>query len=332
MTARFFTITDSRFFVGTVGLLNSLRLTGNDEELVVLDRGLTPEQRERLNPHVTLFDLPDEIEASAYAVKPYPARMDVGGIVVVIDSDVIVTNRLEPYYRAAGDGKICMFPSHFSAEWRFFEEWSEIFGLAAPLRRDQPYLAAGYLAISMEKWPSFFERWWKACELLPTPPPPRDDTSPLGQLDQDALNAILMSEIPADAIEELPAFEFNLSLVKVVDEKTLACRDASGAVPLLHTTRSPKVWQPEGWRHVEGITRAFVRLMPRVLFADDVPLNLSRREVPVWLRGGIPSRVLARTISAYNHMPWVLRRTRRIPARTVREARGLIASLRKSET
>ena len=35
---------DHRFFLGTVALLNSLRLTGNVGELVVLDAGLTAER------------------------------------------------------------------------------------------------------------------------------------------------------------------------------------------------------------------------------------------------------------------------------------------------
>src|SRR3954447_2697181 len=56
----FYTIANAPFFPGLVGLLNSLRLSGNEGELVVLDRGLTAEQRARLEPHVRLVQLTEE--------------------------------------------------------------------------------------------------------------------------------------------------------------------------------------------------------------------------------------------------------------------------------
>src|SRR6187551_3977245 len=57
--ATFYTIADAGFFPGLVALLNSLRLTGNAGELVALDRGLTPAQRELLAGHVSVVDLPE---------------------------------------------------------------------------------------------------------------------------------------------------------------------------------------------------------------------------------------------------------------------------------
>jgi hypothetical protein len=56
----YYTIANSPFFPGLVALLNSLGLTGNRGELVVLDRGLEEEQRELLAPHATVVKLPDE--------------------------------------------------------------------------------------------------------------------------------------------------------------------------------------------------------------------------------------------------------------------------------
>ena len=50
-TATYYTITDEPFFVGTVALLNSLRLTGHEGEFVALDCGLTPTQQRRLAQH-----------------------------------------------------------------------------------------------------------------------------------------------------------------------------------------------------------------------------------------------------------------------------------------
>ena len=50
----YYTIANAPFFPGLVALLNSLRLSGNAGELVVLDRGLEEEQRELLEPHAPL--------------------------------------------------------------------------------------------------------------------------------------------------------------------------------------------------------------------------------------------------------------------------------------
>ena len=140
-STRFFTITDSRFFIGTVALLNSIRLTGHVGEFVVLDRGLTEDQRELLAPHAVLFELPDEIE-DPYLVKPFPALAPFDGIVVLVDSDIVVTDSLEPILAAASTGKICVFPDPPGDYWRWFPEWRDIFELTAPLRRE-PYMNAG---------------------------------------------------------------------------------------------------------------------------------------------------------------------------------------------
>jgi hypothetical protein len=56
----FHTVSDNAFFPETVALLNSLRLTGNNGPLVVLDHGLTQAQRERLAPLGTIVALPTE--------------------------------------------------------------------------------------------------------------------------------------------------------------------------------------------------------------------------------------------------------------------------------
>ncbi len=54
--ATFYTVTDAEFFPGTVALLNSLRLMGHREPLVVLDDGSATEQRERLDRVAAVVD------------------------------------------------------------------------------------------------------------------------------------------------------------------------------------------------------------------------------------------------------------------------------------
>src|SRR6266508_2253741 len=58
--AGFYCVADRRYFLGAVGLVNSLRLVGHDEPIYLLDCGLTVEQRELLAPHVTLVAAPTE--------------------------------------------------------------------------------------------------------------------------------------------------------------------------------------------------------------------------------------------------------------------------------
>jgi hypothetical protein len=326
-SARFFTIADAGYFAGTVALLNSLRLTGHEHELIVLDRGLTGPQRDALDGQATLYELPDERIVHPNFVKPFPARMELRDVVVLIDSDMIVTTSLEPILERAAGGKICAFPNHYSDLWRRFDGWSELFGLAAPLRSEM-YLNGGFIAASVDHWPTFFRRWWEACERAEAHFVSARDPELVAQWDQDPLNAILMSEVPREAVEVLPAYEWHLDRVEIEDELTLRCRAGEQLQPLLHTPRTPKVWQPGGWRHVEYQTRAYVRLMPRVLFGEDVALRLSPSELPFWVRPGPLSRLTASTIRGYNGLPDVFRRARRAPRRVLRETRQLVTRLR----
>lgn len=328
---RFFTISDAAYFPGTVALVNSLKLTGHDQRVVVLDRGLTETQRRRLSAIVDVVDLPSSAPSDSYLVKPYPALLGVAGVVVLIDSDMIVTDSLQPILERAASGQICAFPNHPSALWRTFSEWHDLFDLEQPLRR-QPYLNAGFVAVSVDRWPRFLDRWWSACAGIPERCAGLADPEPLAQLDQDALNAILMSEIPATSVEILPSYEWHLGRVEIVDESRLVCVANGAHQPLLHTPRTPKVWQARGWRHVEPSTRAYVELMPRVLFWRDLPIRVTPDEVPLWLRPGRLSRVSAAGMAAVNGTPWVLRKAQRIPHRAARELRRGVGFLRSVGT
>lgn len=315
--ARFFTVSDDRFFVGTVLLLNSLRLTGHDHELVVHDRGLTQAQRARLAEHRVVFEQEDDPSANPYLLKPVAPSLDPRGIVVIVDSDMVVTSSLQPILSSAAAGKICVFPDHPSDLDRWFPQWSEVFGLDAPLRR-KTYSNAGFLAFSADRWPDFLGRWIRACERIPVRSSPPDDAEPFGQLDQDALNAILMSEIPDEAVEQLPGYEWNMRNVLLEDARTLTCVADGRRQPLLHTPAMPKLWQAEGWRRVER--GAYVELVPRLLFAEDVPVALAPSEVPFWIRPR--SRVAVLVLRGYNRTPWILRKVSRIPHRALRELRA----------
>jgi len=318
LDARFFTITDSAFFVGTVVLLNSLRLTGHRHELVVLDRGLSADQRETLAPHVTFVDLTADGHGDPFLVKPFPAQLEPDGIVILLDSDMAVTGSLEPVIALAAAGKVCVFPDHPADLRRWFADWHELFDLSAPLRRHD-YLNAGFVAVSADRWPELFPRWWRACEEVAVRREALADPEPLAQLDQDALNAILMSEVPEGAVEQLPAYEWDLRRVSVGDPETLACFAGDRPQPVLHAWMRPKVWQ--GRERV--LANAYERLVPRILFGEDVAVRIDPSDVPVWLRPGRRARLALRALAAYNELPEVATRARRAPRRALRELRAL---------
>ena len=329
MTARFYTLCDSGFFVGAVALLNSLRLTGHESELVVLDCGLTDDQRRTLeSAGVTVVRTQDE--ATAYFLKPYPAVLDPDGVVVVIDSDMAITDSLDAILAKAADGDVCIFPDHPTDHRRWFAEWHELFALRAPLRRGT-YMNAGFMAVSAERWLWLLKRWRELCMRIPALSEELGRPESLAQRDQDALNALLMSEVPAEHVDLLPQYELDLRRVVVRDPESLLCVADGRRQPILHLALSPKVWQPGGWRHV-GLNAAYVRLLPRLLFGPDVPVRLAPEDVPFWLRPGRGARIAVRVLSPLSRFRTVPARARRAPHRLLREARRLLAAVRPGRT
>jgi hypothetical protein len=297
--ATFYTIANSRFFVGAVALLNSLRLVGHAEPLVVLDAGLAPGQRRLLEGHARIVSLPDGVAHDAYLSKPYPHLAGAEGVVALIDSDVIVTRPLGEALEAAAAGKICLYPEHHESRGRFFASWAEALSLREPLRRE-PYMGGGFVVLSVDRWPGFLERWWEACGRVPPGQHfGRDMEQPFWAGDMDALNALLMSEVPPGSVETLPEDDVvlwdELPSVRVVDAATLDCRRPSGLRPaMLHYSFSPKPWEPKAWLRVRD--DSFCRLLPRVLFGDDVALRLDPRAVPVWVRPERGGRAVLRAL------------------------------------
>lgn len=300
MRATYCTVADSAFFPGVVALLNSLRLTGADGRFVVLDLGLTADQRSVLEEHAEVVDVSETLAANPLLYKPFPARLELDGVVVVIDSDMIVTKPLDDVVRAAELGRICLF-SDESQDDRWFPEWSEAFGLQAPLRRE-PYLNSGCVALSTDRWPGLLQRWWQACSVIPAEGTRARGASwdqPFWDGDQDALNAVLMSEVPEGTVL-LQAQHVTdvMTRVRVEDAGSLACSDRGQPVRLLHHTGSPKPWQPRAWMRVQR--NPYVQLLPRLLFADDLAVRLSPDDVPVWLRPGLLGAVVLRFLDAVN--------------------------------
>lgn len=305
--ASIFTMSSAGYLPGTLALIDSLRTTGFEGEVTVLDTGLTDYERSILERRATVRPLPGDASVHPVLRKPRLRELGPSGVVVVIDSDMIVTRSLDHVVAQAAGGKICLFPDHPSTGDRSFPVWETAFELGAPLRRRR-HLNTGFVAFSVEHWPDLLRRWDEACRKIPPeevfvpvmhePPATRFASRPFWGGDQDALNALLMSEIPEEAIAEQPEdeeiFPARMAEVEVVDEATLECRFRGGSPVLLHYVLSPKPWQPSSRRRVRA--DAYVRLLRRLLRDDpDAPADLPR-----WLQPGAGGRAALRALDTLN--------------------------------
>jgi hypothetical protein len=309
--ATYYTVSDANFFLGTVMLLNSLRVTGNKGKLVVLDVGLEPRQRALLKRHADVVDVPKRIAGSPVSTKPYPYLLDATGTVVVIDSDIVVTGRLDEALDLAHKGRIVATPAWAEARNRWFAEWELTLKLRAPLRREE-WFHNGFIVLEIDHWPNLLERWWELCELVPAEQAFLAN-QPFNAPDADALNALLMSEIPRSALALLPEGDEAFGgHVVIEDVQSLRCTLKGRPTRFLHYWDSPKPWQPRGWLRAGAIP--YAKIMRRLLFAPDVPLRLQPADAPVWLRAGLRGRF---AVMAFGLANWIVGYSaRRLPQPT----------------
>ncbi len=328
--ATFVTVSDSRYFLGTVGLVNSLRLVGHADRALILDAGLESWQRDLLTRACDIVAIPDELHGigrdsrfGRSLLKPYVRELDLTGTVVLIDSDMIVTGPLTDILGEAARGRICAFPAQ-SVPSRWFAEWEQLLDLAAPPRR-QVYVNAGFVALSLDHWTGLIGRWWQACLRFPTvqaqlPPERSLSRNPLAIPDQDALNAILMSEIPEDALAlqdpDLEPTTYHRGTISVVDAETLECVYRGRQTLLLHHLDRPKPWEPSGGARLRF--EAYTELLSRLLDGGSLAISVPPASQPLWLRQGLSGRMSRRALGTLGRLVdrllrarWQLRRRRR---------------------
>ena len=297
---RFFTIADDEHYLGLVALVNSLRLQGHHDPITVLDLGLTPAQCAELGGECDLVRPAPGSPRNPWLLTPQICQARPARVVVYVDSDVIVTEPLGEVLRAARQGAVCAFPD---VRDRWFAEWAEIFGLQKPLRR-QRYVNAGFFAFSTDRHPTLLERWEETCgRIVDRAGTVRDHAfeSPTALADQDALNALLMSEIDPDDFSPLPAAASaegprELAATDVVDAARLVCRRDGSPVMLLHHWGSPKPWQAAAGSNLRQ--NAYLLCLRRLLNGTDVAVRSTQPRVP-WLAPGTRGTVSAQWRSRY---------------------------------
>jgi hypothetical protein len=277
----FYTVCDSRFFPGLVALVNSLRLHGHDQPIVVVDCGLSERQREVLGDEVALIAAPSStLPVLLKYVGPTRAPADV---MVLVDSDIIATRSLDPLLASVREGKIVAFEDPLAD--RFFESWRDMFDLP-PLRR-QPYVNAGFIALPHDTGLELLERLEAGQRMIDPGTTMWDGGSPDHPMyfpDQDVLNALLASVFPESSVlivEQDMAPHPPFAGVSLADAERATCAYDDGRQPfLLHHMIKQKPWL--------GASRAspYSELLPRLWFGPDLVVSAPADEVPMRFRAG----------------------------------------------
>jgi hypothetical protein len=291
---RFYTIADQSYFLGLVAMVNSLRFHGHRDPVTVLDLGLLSKQRAVLQEQCEFVVPPDGVGHHPWMIAPYVCLARPADTVIYIDSDIIVTRPLWKILDSVQQGRVCVYEDEQPMRW--FAEWKEIFGLRSPPRK-QKYVSAGFVAFSTVYFPTLLSRWSECCERMvghPTDFETPGLLSPTAYPDQDALNALLMSEVAPAQIHLQPANIAaqglaQLQRARVVDVQHLDCRLDGAPLTLLHASGSPKPWQRAAAKRLRSTS--YLLCLRRMLVGRDVTVPISPQHVPIWLRRGFSGRV-----------------------------------------
>lgn len=293
----FYCVADARYFLGAVGMINSLRAVGHTEPVYVLDLGLRSEQRSLLAAEAEIVaargDVPPHL-AKALAPLAHPAET-----MVLIDCDMVVTRPLREPLAAARTGKVVAFRDRME---RFLGEWGEALGLG-PVHPG-PYVSSGFVALGGQVGRAVLESMEALrgrVEYAETVWGRNDPDYPFRYADQDLLNAILRSGYDPSlvALESRLAPAQPYEGLRVSDAEGLRCAYADGTEPfLVHHVLPAKPWLVPGH---EGV---YTRLLRRALSAPDVAIEVPRRALPLRLRQGLLASAERRRVVLGEQLRW----------------------------
>jgi hypothetical protein len=300
VSAGFYCVADERYFLGAVGLVNSLRLVGHTEPIYLLDCGLTAEQRELLACEVSLVEGPRG--TPPWLLKTVAPLAHPAQTMALLDVDLVATRSLAPLVRRGAEHGLVAFRAPIE---RHRPEWGELLGLGEVRR--QPYASSAAMfaarADAMQVLGELAERqgaidfertWWRQNEP--------GYAFEFG--DQDVFNAILSSRVSPDRLELLdarlaPTPPF--TGLRIADERTLQCVDDDGAEPYLVHHHTTKPWL-EATHH--GV---YSRLLRRLLIGDDVVVRVPESMVPLRFRRGPRAYAERKRINARERLRWHVR-------------------------
>jgi hypothetical protein len=276
----FYCVSDGRYFLGAVGLVNSLRLVGHSEPIYLLDCGLSDAQRELIAPHVTLVR--DHSGTPPWLLKTIAPLAHPAEAMVLIDADMIVTRPLGELIERARAGALVAVRNDRD---RFCEQWGELLGLGEVRRR--PYVSSGLVVVERELGTevlALMDRLQDRVDFDRTFWRRNESGYPFLYGDQDVLNGILASARVAD--ERLVALEHRLAptppfgRLRIADELTLRCRYRDRVEPFLLHNFFRKPWL------VRMRSSVYSRLLTRVLLSPDATVRVPAAELPLRMRTG----------------------------------------------
>jgi hypothetical protein len=313
--AAFYCVSSGEYFLGAVGMVNSLRLVGHTEPIFLLDCGLTAAQRALLAPQVTVVPAPSA--APPFMLKTVAPRRHPADVAILIDVDMIVTRPLTDLIDRASKGRVVAFRNNVD---RFVPEWGELLDLGT-IRR-QPYLSSGLVAMGRSPGGEILrllEDRQRRVELELTYFAANLPDYHFLYVDQDVLNAILASRVERDRVV---ALDHRLSAtipyegLRVADEAALRCAYADGTEPyVVHHILPAKPWLQPGHDSV------YSRLLRRVLGGSDVVIKVPPRDIPMRLRSGPLAIAERQRVNLREQLRWRFGRLAQVVGR--REAEGM---------
>jgi hypothetical protein len=302
--AAFYCVCSGIYFLGAVGLINSLRLLGHSEPIFVLDRGLSPVQRQLLAPHATVVAAPEDAEP--FMLKTYLPARHPAEVMVLIDADMIVTRSLTEPIKIALDGRVVAVEHPHD---RYFDEWGELLGLGSTRRH--PYLSSGLVFLGgpigrqvihlMDGAQGVvdFERTQFRTDFPDYPfiagAPSTTAEYPFFFADQDLLNAAVAARVPPECVvaldqrlAPLPPFDG----VKVVDEQAVRCALDDGTVPYVLHHYLAKPWL-ELTHH-----GPYSRLLRRLLVGPRLAVRVPEADLPLRFRTGSLAYIERKRVNA----------------------------------
>ena len=292
MTAvAFYCVADADYFLGAVGLINSLRIQGHDEPVYLLDLGLEQWQRDLVRREATLVAPPEDTPphlAKTHAPLAHPAET-----AVLIDVDMVVTRPLGELIERAAGGRVIGFRDR---QQRHFAEWGPAFGLGEA--RLIPYISSGLMFCGGDEGRevlTLLDEHQRSVDYSRTFWRGNDRGYPFLYADQDVVNAILATRPDPDRFDALDARLAStppFRRLRVEDERGLRCSYPDGTEPYVLHQFVRKPWLEPMYHG------PYSRLLSRSLLADDVAIAVPPEVVPLRMRGGPRARAERAAVNA----------------------------------
>jgi hypothetical protein len=297
--ATFYCVADDRYFLGAVGMINSLRLQGHDEPIYLLDCGLRPDQQILLAPHVNLVPAPDD--TPPYLLKTFAPLRHPAEVMVLIDADMIVTQPIDGLIEKASENHIVAFENDRD---RFVPAWGELLGLG-PVRR-QPYVSSGLIFLggaTGERVLRLLDDRQRAVDFGRTRYGSAEPDYAFAYPEQDVLNAILCTRVDP---ERLVALDRRLAAtppfrrLEAIDVAALRCAYLDGVEPYVLHQYVRKPWLE---RMYHGI---YPRMLSRLLLGESLAVSVPEKMVPLRMRNGVRARASRTVVNAVDLGRWYL--------------------------